>query len=47
MSHHHVRVVCVCGAVVRQCRCMAPKKTKVEVMFCESCRPKKKKKVAA
>lgn len=27
MSHGHKRIVCACGKVLMQCRCMGPKET--------------------
>lgn len=38
MSHGHERVVCSCGAVIMQCRCMGPKATRVVRDGCAACR---------
>lgn len=40
--HHHERLVCSCGAVIAQCRCMEPKTDKVVQDGCEACKAKKK-----
>lgn len=38
MSHAgHEKVVCQCGRVVRQCRCMSPDKTVTIVPRCPAC----------
>ena len=38
MSHAgHEKVVCQCGRVVRQCRCVSPDKTVTIVPQCPSC----------
>lgn len=38
MSHHHERLVCSCGAVIMQCRCIEPKTDKIVQLGCEPCK---------
>lgn len=37
-GHHHERLVCSCGAVIAQCRCMEPKTDRVVQRGCEKCK---------
>lgn len=39
-GHHHERLVCKCGAVIAQCRCMEPKTDRIAAQDCSACQEK-------
>lgn len=39
MSHGHIKIVCNCGAIISQCRCMSKDKP-IQIAVCDKCRKK-------
>jgi hypothetical protein len=38
MAHGHETIVCSCGTVIVQCRCMGPKDRRVVTDGCDKCK---------